>query len=674
MSDCLLNKVILEYFNHHSKQLMPSCDLQTVLPREFTSETLKLNRSTSIKLHDLIRITPVQVTLKGPFPYELNAAKYIVKCENPISESNTGFKNTIKRHHWYPNVNINPTYNNEVLQLESIEPYSPPPFQTLHSEMKKWRNLGFKVDSPINFNTSHKSISIHPLPKWVLPDSIDLFSISQDNLNSHIPKHSIPEREVLLIKDKTPSCKYFCQSQLIFTPLEPCINTMRYDPWLYNDSSLPNPCVEDITQYLLDQNRVTKSGKYLVVPVACPNTKMKDSPVVIISKFIFSHLKPEKHNWKLPMRVLIENMTWNPFNVDTANFVNKYLIETIAQDRNFMATTDKTIISSVQMAIPPTTTHAFPKLSKTESAQELKPVNIKYPQRNNTPTKSDGLINTQIETNVATYHNDTDIMNELISSRKRKRKKLDTVSNAVLPPEISMLLFVEPKIPQNNETIEEINSSVLSITTIDKSVFAKTQHIIINETLWDTNYQLAKSLSDVVHALEMKIKLPIDIIVNATTGIYCTLSDYLLQSDGHGEFLILKTLLHLKKHFRSLLLFSTVSTPIFLKYNSKKLQKLQVLCMSLNIKLFLIPPQDLVVWILQVLNVEGPENSTLSVDTDDQEGNLLAECGLSYFQVNQVLQRCSFDEFLIMDTKEKINQFGEIITSELIVCITANNN
>ncbi len=171
----------------------------------------------------------------------------------------------------------------------------------------------------------------------------------------------------------------------------------------------------------------------------------------------------------------------------------------------------------------------------------------------------------------------------------------------------------------------------------------------------------------------MKIKLPIDIIVNVTTGIYCTLSDYLLQSDGHCEFLILKTLLLLKKHFHSLFVFATVSTPIFLKHSTEKIQKLQVLCMSLNIKLFLIPPHDLTVWILQVLEVEGPEKSSRFIDTDNPDGNFLSECGLSYFQVNQVLQRCSFNEFLVMDTKEKINQFREIVTSELIVCIIVTN-
>ena len=95
--------------------------------------------------------------------------------------------------------------------------------------------------------------------------------------------------------------------------------------------------------------------------------------------------------------------------------------------------------------------------------------------------------------------------------------------------------------------------------------------------------------------------------------------------------------------------------------------------MSLNIKLFLIPPHDLTVWILQVLEVEGPEKSSRFIDTDNPDGNFLSECGLSYFQVNQVLQRCSFNEFLVMDTKEKINQFREIVTSELIVCIIVTN-
>ena len=145
-------------------------------------------------------------------------------------------------------------------------------------------------------------------------------------------------------------------------------------------------------------------------------------------------------------------MSWNPFKVDVANFVDKYLMETITRKKSFMTTTDKTIISSVQMVLLPKTTATFPKISKIESSHELKPVNIKYSQKNNTPTKSDGLTNTQIQTNIATYHNDTDIMNELISSRKRKRKKLGTVSNVVLPPEISTLLFVEPKTPHNIRT------------------------------------------------------------------------------------------------------------------------------------------------------------------------------------------------------------------------------
>ena len=674
MFDCVLNKVMLEHFKHLSQQLMPSCDLPTVLPVNFMTETLKINRSTSIALHDLIQIKPVRVSLSGPIPYELNAVKYTVKCESPISKSNTGFKNTIRRTHWYPDITINSTYNIKDLQLEFIESYLLPPCQSLQSEMKKWRHLNFKVDIPMIVNPSHKRLLIHPPPKWSLPDSIDLFDVSHDNLSSHIPKHSIPEREVLLIEDKSASSKYFCQHQFLFTPPQPCINRMRYHTWAYNDSSLATPCTEDITQYLLDQNRVTESGKYLVLPVACPNIKMKNSPATTISQFIFSHLKLEKHNWKLPSHVLIENMSWNPFKVDAANFVDKYLMEIITRKKSFMITIDKTIISSVQMVSLPKTTAIFPKISKIESSHELKPVNIRDSKRNNTPTKSDGLTNTQIQTNIATYHNDTDIMNELISSRKRKRKKLGTVSNVVLPPEISTLLFVEPKTPpQHKDTVEETqNCAELSIST-NKSAFAATQHIIINETLWDTNNQLAKSLSDVVHIFEMKIKLPIDIIVNVTTGIYCTLSDYLLQSDGHCEFLILTTLLLLKKHFHSLFVFTTVSTPIFLKHSTEKIQKLQVLCMSLNIKLFLIPPHDLIVWILQVLRVEGPEKSTHFIDTNNPDGNFLSECGLSYFQVNQVLQRCSFNEFLVMDTKEKINQFGEIITSELIVCIIVTN-
>ena len=92
MFDYVLNKVILEHFKHLSQQLMPSCDLPTVLPVNFMTETLKINRSTSIALHDLIQIKPVRVSLSGPIPYELNAVKYTVKCENPISKSNTGFK------------------------------------------------------------------------------------------------------------------------------------------------------------------------------------------------------------------------------------------------------------------------------------------------------------------------------------------------------------------------------------------------------------------------------------------------------------------------------------------------------------------------------------------------------------------------------------------------------
>ena len=87
-------------------------------------------------------------------------------------------------------------------------------------------------------NPSHKRLLIHPPPKWSLPDSIDLFDVSHDNLSSHIPKHFIPEREVLLIEDKSASSKYFCQHQFLFTPSQPCINRMRYHTWAYNDSSL----------------------------------------------------------------------------------------------------------------------------------------------------------------------------------------------------------------------------------------------------------------------------------------------------------------------------------------------------------------------------------------------------------------------------------------------------
>ena len=84
MFDYVLNKVILEHFKHLSQQLMPSCDLPTVLPDNFMTETIKINRSTS--LHDLIQIKPVHVSLSGPIPYELNAVKYTVKCEINIQK------------------------------------------------------------------------------------------------------------------------------------------------------------------------------------------------------------------------------------------------------------------------------------------------------------------------------------------------------------------------------------------------------------------------------------------------------------------------------------------------------------------------------------------------------------------------------------------------------------
>ena len=83
----------------------------------------------------------------------------------------------------------------------------------------------------------------------------------------------------------------------------------------------------------------------------------------------------------MPSHVLIENMSWNPFKVDVANFVDKYLMETITRKKSFMTTIDKTIISSVQMVLLPKTTATFPKISKIESSHELKPVNIKYSQK-----------------------------------------------------------------------------------------------------------------------------------------------------------------------------------------------------------------------------------------------------------------------------------------------------
>ena len=176
-------------------------------------------------------------------------------------------------------------------------------------------------------------------------------------------------------------------------------------------------------------------------------------------------------------------------------------------------------------------------------------------------------------------------------------------------------------------------------------------------------------MSEKISVLEVKFSHAVDIVINTTSAIYITAADLLIQGDGKStNFLILKEVLTMKQHFHKLYIVAVVNTASFVANAGIKLQTLQLICLGLNIKLLFVSNEDALLWLLEIIELEPPQFVDEPVDLDNQQYGLLCECGLTYFQAQEILQRTSLEAFISSSVDEKLKKFKELVTPELLVC------
>ena len=223
---------------------------------------------------------------------------------------------------------------------------------------------------------------------------------------------------------------------------------------------------------------------------------------------------------------------------------------------------------------------------------------------------------------------------------------------------------------------EENNSIFLRTPLMNKYVFKSNQYIIFNQSFWDKDFSLAKSISEKIKVIEAKMDHATDIVVNCTTGIYITTMQQLIQGDGtpSNEFIVLKqSLLNVKQHFHEVYVVATMQESQTCKFHMiEKLQKLQIICLSINICVLFVSQQDCAFWCLEIIKLKRPQilkQSPFNEDVLENEQDLvfLGECGLTLFQAVKILEQSSLEQFIQCSIEDKLQKFGNIITPDLLV-------
>ncbi|KAI5967157.1 hypothetical protein CANMA_003214 [Candida margitis] len=510
------------------------------------------------------------------------------------------------------------------------------------------------------------------LPVWQANEKVSFFDIIEQELESKLPQ-SQPEA-ISLLPVQHNLVKKYCIGLDIPTIVEPKRNndSCGFDFPNWTGPQLTNRYDNHDLNLYLFENEPTRSRKYLVHPIAKCNKVEDKPPEYFIQQYINKYFNTK--SWHLNKYQLIVEMEWKPIIANIKTLQNHFLVETI----------DSVISPRFQLSVT-TAVGEDIELGPFDSDETLA---LDYPQlqeyTTETATTSSSTI--QIEpdngaTNLATYHDDTEALVKLVSTKKRKlnTKMVD------IPHELALLSFLHPK--KETETKEEELKEKTSTESIlpqysiffDSSFsepakeyqFPSNQYIALSQSFWNKDYLLAKGLSDKrIGIVEAKFNHAVDIVINTTSAIYTTPAELLVQGDGKTtDFLILEELLTMKQHFHRLYVIAIVNTPSFVEFAGPKLQTMQLICLAIDIKLLFVSRDDALLWCLEIIDSEPPQIiNNEPIDLDNQHFGLLCECGLTYFQAHALLQKTSLTAFISCTVDEKLKNFKELVTPELLVC------
>ncbi|KAG7663734.1 uncharacterized protein J8A68_002743 [[Candida] subhashii] len=672
----------------------------------FTTEKLKVNKETSLYLHNAIFTPKKTLDLHPHFEPVSIPETYFVhstgdtasrkKCDMnemliqqiiPKHKFPTpkvkGIKNLSKR--FEENIDI-PIDCNSIVISDEFE---------LPTCIKPKDSSTYQIDQPlvIQPGTTITNPNSFTFPTWKVSESIDLLDYINDEIKEFdLAQLVTTKNDIWSQKIIPPDNAYCIQNDYIFqSPARAQIEFDSFPEWEYDNQTKENVDLEQVHNFIIDQNRLTQSSEYFVYPVARSNGRIKKPFQELIREY-FDKSKTNTHVWNLAKHQLINNMCWNPFNLDVKTFVKTKLVDplsiesTVCEDylvtKRYQKTGFELTLSNAS--------HSAEVLFLTENKNTLETESVQ-PEREQVPDKEKlpeaklkdldaSFVNT-LPSNRATYHNDTEEIERLVSLRQNKKRKLEK-NNIRLPSGLSMLSFLEPTISssENENSLEELtilddskqdsnDTSSFSISeTLSNKVyeFTQAQYILINQTLWQKDYKLAKDIMGNIQSLEVQFANDVDMIINCQTGIYIAGSNYLLQGDSKNEYLILPSLLSIKQCLHKLYFVILLENSYFLNYGGEKLQKIQLICMSLNIKCLLIPPEDAFIWIMEIIEVEKPEELDDPMPQDCEECAFLCECGLSYFQCNFILQRMTLNEFILSNIEEKLKLLSNSVTCELL--------
>ncbi|KAI5956191.1 hypothetical protein KGF54_000666 [Candida jiufengensis] len=304
-------------------------------------------------------------------------------------------------------------------------------------------------------------------------------------------------------------------------------------------------------------------------------------------------------------------------------------------------------------------------LTIAEPALPTKDVDLpKNVPRKSTKTPHEQSVDLPHLTNQATYHNDTDDLDQLVAKKKRKLN-----NQPIIPNELSFVSFLAPQQPpQPKSSIppppEPQETTFLTDSTKEYQ-FETNQYILINQKLWDKQYSFVNAIKSKVNLIDCQFVHDVDLVVNLKTGIYITKINSLIQINLKNEFLIMEELIKMKQHFHKLYVIA-IGNESTLKNGGDNLQKFLLVCASLNIKLLFISKDDLELWCLEIIEFEKPYQPTKLIDVEDLNCNLLCEMGLNNFQANELLTKYNLKQFINLVVNNKSNLLTEIICIDLL--------
>lgn len=644
----------------------PLPEVNNTIPK-FNYEVVKVNKQVSQLLVRQLKHTSNEVALHPKYDSVIVAEKYYVVVDVELGDVAKLWDDLLEEvtlSQVYQFVSV-PLFDKQPMPHRSFGFLEEPVLEYLIDKEGKNEQVKLKpvlpaalVPVPIILQPRHVSEEVS-LPHWEYNDRVTLFDVFEEELDSKLPELQYSPA-ALLPKQHNLVSKYSVGLDVpsIAPTKQDHLSELSFETWKSPELTHSYD-THDLNMFLFERE-ITHSRKYMVQPTATSYKQGGKSAESILESYINTHFAAK--SWHLNKYQLIVEMEWKPITANINTLQSHFLVEQIES---------KMDAKSVPLTINDI------KLDPCVTEDII----LDYPQLQEQTT-------TQIEvdngaTNFATYHDDTDALVKLVASKKRK---LDT-KVIDIPQELALLLFLHPKTKQEKDVVEAKEEaedtskesrapqySIFFDSSFSESTkeyqFPSNQYIALSQSFWNKDYPTAKSLSEKLHVVEAKFTHSVDIVINTTSAIYTTPADLLIQSDGKStEFLIMQEILTIKQHFHKLYIVAIVNSPSFVTCAGFKLKKLQLICLALNIKLLFVSKEDVLLWCLEIIDLESPQLIEESFDLEDQLRVLLCECGLTYFQAMEVLKVTSLEEFIKSSVDDKLKKFKELVTPELLVRI-----